>query len=219
MANSFNISVKPEIAALEAKVDIIDAEVDTIRSTDIPGVDTKLTTVDAVVDNIRNIDVPNIQTNIDANETKIDTIDDIVDAVKLKTDLTPQLVRGTFNGTQFDTTSGTFVTVLTITGSGKLCSLGIKVTNAADTIELRVTIDSFVFQTLSFTGSTDDQLVVIDQRDLAVVNYNLSNFARPPVAQSLFDIEFSTSLLIEIRRSAGTGAKVVCRAFYSLDTF
>jgi len=52
MSNSFNISVIPEIAALETKVD----------------------TVDTVVDAIRATDVPDIQTNIDANETKIDAI-------------------------------------------------------------------------------------------------------------------------------------------------
>lgn len=68
MSNSFSISDEVLIAALEAKVDIIDTVVDTIRATD----------------------VPNIQTNIDANETKIDTIDGIVDAIKLKTDLLPQ---------------------------------------------------------------------------------------------------------------------------------
>ncbi|MBA7531168.1 hypothetical protein ES705_23379 [subsurface metagenome] len=86
MSNSFNISVKPEIAAAVVKIDenkaVIDNIHDTdlpavksvvdsndtiisnIHDTDLPAVDTKLTTLDTVCDNIRNIDVPTIQTDI-----------------------------------------------------------------------------------------------------------------------------------------------------------
>lgn len=52
MSNSFNISVAPEIAALEAKVDIIDTVVDSIRSADFPATDALVTTVDTVVDSL-----------------------------------------------------------------------------------------------------------------------------------------------------------------------
>jgi len=38
MSNSFNISSAVELAAIEAKVDIIDTEVDTIRATDLPAI-------------------------------------------------------------------------------------------------------------------------------------------------------------------------------------
>ncbi len=52
MSNSFNISVAPEIAALEIKVDTIDTEVDAIRAVDIPATDTLITAVDTVVDSL-----------------------------------------------------------------------------------------------------------------------------------------------------------------------
>jgi len=57
MSNSFNISVKPEIAALETKVDTIDTEVDAIRAEDVL--------------NIR-IDLNTNETKIEANKTVID---------------------------------------------------------------------------------------------------------------------------------------------------
>lgn len=96
MSNSFNISVKPEIAAVKADTADIRSDVTAIHDTNLPAVksdtgdirtdvtaihDTDLpaavTKIDAnksVVDLIRGTDVPNIQTNIDANETKIDAI-------------------------------------------------------------------------------------------------------------------------------------------------
>jgi len=96
MSNSFNISVKPEIAAAVVKIDAIKTVIDDIHNTDLLNVTNIVTTsyaavldihdtdlpaavvkIDAnkaVVDAIRATDVPNIQTNIDANETKIDLI-------------------------------------------------------------------------------------------------------------------------------------------------
>lgn len=59
MGNSFNTSLAPEIAALDAKVVIVDSVADAIRATD----------------------VPNIQTNINANETKIDANKAVIDNI------------------------------------------------------------------------------------------------------------------------------------------
>lgn len=81
MANSFNISVKPEIAAAVVKIDAnkaaIDAsrtEIDSIRSNDLPGLDTKIDYVGNIVVDLHDNDIPAVNTNINDNETKIDAI-------------------------------------------------------------------------------------------------------------------------------------------------
>lgn len=81
MANSFNISVIPELAAVKTVVDANKVVVDLIRGTDVPGINTNIdsneTKIDAnktVVDLIRFTDFPYTNTKIDANKTVIDSI-------------------------------------------------------------------------------------------------------------------------------------------------
>ena len=219
MSNSFNISVAPEIAALEAKVDIIDTEVDTIRSTDIPGVVTEVDANETKIDLIRSTDVPNIQTNIDANETKIDTIDGIVDTIKLKTDSLPQTVRGVLTINAVTTLSSSFINVLNINGQGQLAYLWVYCSNGSDTLELKMTLDGVLSNVVSHTGDIIHQALFFSainpiftelDIDLSPVSTGLSN---------IININFAVSLLIEIRRSAGTVSSIVSKAAYSLDTF
>ncbi len=216
MSNTFNISVKPEIAAVSALVIDNQTEIATIRVTDLPALDTKIITLDTVADNIRNIDVPNIQTNIDANETKIDTIDGIVDAIKLKTDLLPQSFRGDFHTDYITTESATFVAVVNLTGSGILYALNLRLANAADTVELRVTIDGILLSVLSHTGDILDWHVQVIGSGGTMT---LSSAKSGGNDWNNLNFEYSTSLKVEARRSAGTASHVVAALNYSIDTF
>lgn len=217
MSNSFNISVSPEIAALEAKVDIIDTIVDDIRDVDLPAHDTKLTTVDTVVDQIRDIDVPNIQSNIDANETKIDTIDGIVDAIKLKTDATPQNVRGSYIRIRGAMASDTYTPLVDVTGHGILYNLIIGLENNLDTVEMLLTLDGTAWSSITHTGD------LIGQALVPVVDILPSDTFRkvpcPPDEPVLLFLEFNTSLLIQYRRTPGILAAAYCKAQYFLDDF
>ncbi len=166
MSNSFSISVKPEIAALEAKVDIVDTVVDLIRGTDvvaltnaiaanntiladlhdtdIPALDTKLTTLDTVVDNIRNIDVSNIQTNIIANNTILaDLHDTDIPAINTLASALPTSNRATLLVDETQCTSATYINLVNITGSGKLILMRYTATVAADVL-IKITIDGIV---------------------------------------------------------------------------
>lgn len=188
MPNNYSISDALLIAALEAKVDIVDTVVDAIRATD----------------------VPNIQTNIDANETKIDTVDTVVDAIKLKTDDLPYLFRGAYNSASLTTTNAAFQTVLDIpTGSGIITNLIVKCYDAADTLELKLTLDGTVFTTLSHTGATTT-LFVMKHIDDALVICATAEYWH-------INLEFSTSLKLELRRSAGAANDVFASIAYSLD--
>ncbi|MBA7542017.1 hypothetical protein ES705_34333 [subsurface metagenome] len=213
MSNSFNISVKPEIAALETKVDTIDTIVDLIRGTDVPALDSKLSVIDTVVDQIRDIDVPNIQTNIDANETKIDTIDGIVDAIKLKTDATPQNVRGELLYAQLSTANAAFQTVCDVSGHGVIRSILVKC-DASDTLEIQLTNDGTVLSVWSGNGS---KVITCHPYRPDVDILELVGLADP--GPHLLFLEFDTSFKLEIRRSIGTTDDVHCKVNYTLDGF
>lgn len=204
MSNSFNISSSVEIAALDAKVVLVDAVVDAIRGTD----------------------VVNIQSNINDNETKIDTIvtdvgviDGIVDAIKTKTDATPQKVRGHFNCVGSSSTSDTWASIINVTGQGKLYMIGIQCKSSADTLELRITIDGKLSEVLSHTADADRHWVIPFIYDPNTDEFRLSKVAVTGSDFNSLNVEFDTSLLIELRRSAGTANWVGAKIIYSLDDF
>jgi len=218
MSNSFNISVAPEIAALDTKVDTVDTVVDSIRATDVPALDVKITTLDTVADNIRNIDVPNIQTNIDANETKIDVIDGIVDSIKLQTDLIPLKPRGNFSLFSLLTSDNTLQTVCNISGTGKLIYILAYPNNAGDTIECKLTIDGIPSILLSHTGDVIAQRLIFSDWDSADTIFKISFIPFTDSDINLLNCEFDTSLLFQIRRSAGAGAVVCGKICVTVDT-
>lgn len=195
MANFFGISLKPDIAAAVVKIDANKTVIDAIRATDVPG----------------------INTNISANQTLIETIGGIVDAIKLKTDATPQNVRGKFYSVSASITSSEFVELVNVSGHGKLHAIGLYLVNADDTMELKLTIDGTVFDTLAYTGGTAGQMVF-----LYLPGYpgpTLTRTQVPQISPCLMNLEFNSTLLIEFRRSAGTAAAVVCISSYILDDF
>lgn len=209
MSNSFNISVIPEIAAVDAKIDIIDTIVDDIRDVDLPAHDTKLTTVDTVVDNIRNIDVPNIQTNIDANETKIDIIDGIADAIKLQTDKIPQKIRGHYSYYYISTASTSLITVASVTGQGRLSYLGGYIGDDATTAEIVLTLDGILFNAFSHLSTGPAEIFYVGYSPYSGASPSL--WLTTNITPILLD--FDTSCLIQGRRSTGTGDIVFCSTF------
>jgi len=248
MANSFNISFKPDIAALDAKVVLVDAVVDAIRATDVPDIQTNINANETKIDansndlgHIRNTAIPNVITEINANETKIDVCDaaidqnytylismvtnylspinGIVDAIKLKTDATPQNVRGVLTKGRTLTSSGTFVDVVNVTGHGKLHSVSFNPLNLNDTVEVNIAVDG-VARTITHTGDAVQQSINISCDSavdtvifLTKIPLDVGNIIH------LINLDFAVSLLIQVRRSAGANDSVRCAAIYSLDTF
>lgn len=226
MANSFNISVKPEIAAAVVKIDAIDTVVDAIRATDVPGIntninanETKIDTIDTMLNLVRFTDFPAIAAEINANETKIDTIDGIVDAIKLKTDLIPQNVRGSYNAHMKITALSDFQVVIDITGTGILYKLAINCTDGADTIELKLNIDGKYENLVSYTGDTVIQVVYPASAMTTANALHLLPYPSITSDVNLFNMHFDTSLNIQIRRSAGTAGNVQAGVIYILDGF
>lgn len=197
MANSFNISVAAELAALDTKVDANKAVVDAIRAVDIPA----------------------LVVEIDANEVKIDTaianiatVGGTVDAIKLKTDATPQKVRGKLHKAQLTTANAAFVTLCDISGQGIVRNIFV-ISDAADNIEVKLTIDTRVISG-TFNGT----------RYLSCApsypnndTFQLDQLTQP-IDVNIF-LEFDSAFKIEIRRSAGTTDDVHCKVFYTLDNF
>ncbi len=230
MGNSFNISVKPEIAAAVAKIDDIDAVVDLIRGTDVVNIqaniddnETKIDDIDAIVDLIRGTDVVNIQSNIDDNETKIDTIDSIVDDIKLKTDLIPQNVRGKLTRAALFHDAAEYADVVNVTGKGKLWLIYVKSAEATGSTTILVTIDGLASQELVTPAATDQYMITpyIDVGSLTISIF----YTKPPdfvtlsnLSPCIWDVEFDTSLRVQTLKNAGDG-NINCLLYYFLDDF
>ena len=221
MGNSFNISVKPEIAAAVVKIDAIDAIVDLIRSTDVPNIQTNInvneTTILAnqdILDLIRGTDVGDIQTNINANETAILANKDILDVIQAKTDLIPQNVRGTFSMAQLSLTNNTSLQdVLNITGQGKLCLLQAMGPYGSNPI-IQLTIDGDAF-TLYNVQADCTNIYLYPSLDPENNTLTLAEQA----AIFRWDASFDTSLLIQMKTSSGADKHGYCKVYYILDDF
>lgn len=204
MSNSFNISFQPEFAALETKVDTIITKIDANK---------------IVIDLIHGADLTSILANIGVNLTAITTLAGIVDAIKLKTDLIPQNVRGAWVYSHLTTSSSSLVDLVNISGHGFLHSLMISLQDTADTIEIVVTPDSNPFAAKTHTGTIANNWVFPCPAD-AVTDLKSLGFAEFPTNRwAPFNLEFDTSLLIQFRRSAGSANTVSAKAYYILDSF
>lgn len=246
MSNSFNISVKPEIAAAVVKIDAIKNDTGPIRNdvtaihdTNLPAVktdtgairndvtaihDTNLPAVKTDTGAIRN-DVTDIHdTNLPALYTKvlhvdnsIDTIDGIVDSIKTVTDVIPLKLRGNFSLYALNTTQGTLQTVCNISGRGKLIYLVIFCGDGGDTIECQFTIDTLPSNLFTHTGDTTKQRVIFSDSVNVATSFSATLIPFNTSDINLLNVEFDTSLLVQIRRSVGSTASVSCKVAVSED--
>ncbi|MBA7700158.1 hypothetical protein ES703_108867 [subsurface metagenome] len=197
MSNSFNISVKPEIAALEAKIDIIDTEVGLIHTSDLPDIAAQIVTVD----------------------TEIGVIDGIVDAIKIKTDATPQNVRGHFTRYFAQEPSENFSDVCNITGHGILNWIILKPTVSTDTLEMRITIDGIVSQPIDITDAAVFHIVKFADQSLLTTDFHFKFVDALSAEAENQHIEFDTSFRVEHRISAGSAGHSQVNVCLSLDAF
>ncbi|MBA7522547.1 hypothetical protein ES705_14666 [subsurface metagenome] len=213
MANSFNISVKPEIAAVSALVVAVDAVVDAIRATDVVNIQANIDDNEDLLDLIRGTDVVNLASAIANNAVAIEVIDGIVDAIKIKTDATPQNVRAKLAYAQLTTAEAAFQTLCNVTGHGIIRNIYVNA-DPADTIEIKLTIDATVLGVWS--GNATKYIGCTPYRpDVDILE--LVGITAPP-ERNLF-LEFESSFKLEIRRSGGTTENVHCKVNYSLDSF
>lgn len=161
MPNSFNISVKPEIAAVKTVVDankviLLDVqgtkitsiltaiglnktELDGIRGADLTSILTAIGLNKTELDGIRDADLTSILTEIDANETKIDANKTAIDLIKVISDALSSTPKTANAGI----TLATFSTVIEVaSGSGFLVSINaVSRLTAATTCNIKITID------------------------------------------------------------------------------
>ncbi|MBA7609462.1 hypothetical protein ES703_16653 [subsurface metagenome] len=238
MSNTFNISVKPEIAAAVAKIDAIKADTGPIRLdvTDIhdsylPAVitdtgairndmndvhDTMLPDVIANTNALRN-DVTDIHdTEIPFIKTKTISILNRANAIKAKTDLFPQNVRGRFLKTLFSTSESAFQTALEVTGHGHIYFMNVRCAHGDDTLEFRLTIDGLVFELLEHTGD-NNFISLTPYQELSTLYLQKGDASADD--RYKFDLSFDRTLLLELRRSAGTTGTVAVGIVYAVDDF
>lgn len=215
MANSFNISDKPEIAEVDAKLVLISAAVNLIK-TDTTAILIDTAEIDSIKERTANLpDDPASKTNIDDLYFTLNAASTAIAAIKLKTDLLPLKFRGKYYDTQIYTTENTWQTVIDKTGHGKLYTLAMSCSVLDDTVEVRLTTDGTVWTVIDHTGDTTVQSIIKDSS--ISVDGLMTKLPYPLTEPRLFDIEFSTSLLVQVRRSLGDAANVWCGVSYALD--
>lgn len=163
--------------------------------------------------------IDEVITAIFINESKINLIDEIVDSIKLKTDLIPQNVRGHFSKAYLRSISTSFEDVLNFSGHGKLHMLSIRTEEVANTMELILTIDGTSFNTLSFTGDILHHPVIPFLNNTGRSDSYLQVIDETSERNKIFNLEFDTSLRVQIRVSSGVPNQVACSVFYSSDSF
>ncbi len=214
MANTFNISVKPEIAALEAKVDIVDAIVDAIRAVDVPLLIAYLTDIDAVVDAIRGTDVVNLSSAIANNSTAIglirtedvpaldalldintahlvDIVENHLPDINTLVSALPTSNRATLLVDETQCTSAAYIDLVNITGSGKLILMRHTATVAAD-VTIKITIDGIASTEFSDAEEVTKWLLIDNTTGGLLVLSHSTTFA-------LLNIDFHTSLRIQVK--------------------
>ncbi|MBA7608294.1 hypothetical protein ES703_15471 [subsurface metagenome] len=233
MSNSFNISVKPEIAAVSSLVSANGVIIADIHDTDLPAVKTDTADIRTNVTAIHDTDLPAVKTDtgyiltgvtsihdvllpavvseIDDNETKIDNVKTVADAIQAKTDAMPQNVRSKFYRSYLNHGSSEFTEVCNVTGHGILYGIGCS-NDGADTMEIRVTIDGFAFTDFVMDTSGMALMPKFDSLNPLILS---TKETYDPDVQWMW--EYWESLLVETRRSAGSTAGVLCKVYYSVD--
>lgn len=172
----------------------------------------KVDAVDAVVDAIKT------KTDIIGASVALESGGNIA-AIRAKTDATPQNVRGRLYIASLSTSSSEFQEVCNVTGHGKIHFIIFCLADSTDTAELRLTMDGDVWEVVSHTGDIEKQHLITEFYGAAVAYRYLVKVLETDVRRTVLDLEFSASLLIELRRSAGSASNVGCKAMYILDGF
>jgi len=217
MSNSFNISVKPEIAALSALVQDNQTEIAGIRGADLIALTDEIDANEALLDLILDPGIVNLASAIANNSTDIATVDGIVDSILEDTAALPQNVRGKSYSAQLSTAESAFQVVCDVTGHGIIRHIAIQC-DAADNIQIKITLDDTVLELYTYPGNGG--VVVFNYCWPTAPSASTNQLqAGPATTEPNFNIEYDSGFKIEIRRSSGTTADVHCKVYYNLDGF
>ncbi|MBA7524611.1 hypothetical protein ES705_16752 [subsurface metagenome] len=214
MANTFSISVAPEIEALEAKIDIVDTVVDAIRGTDVVNLSSAIANNSTAIGLIRTEDVPALDALLDINtahlvdiiNNKIPANFDAIDAnntiltylngtsipaINTLVSALPTSNRATLLVDETQCTSAAYIDLVNITGSGKLILMRTTATVAAD-VTIKITIDGIASTEFSDAEEVPKWLLIDNTTGGLLVLSSSSTFA-------LLNIDFHTSLRIQVK--------------------
>jgi len=212
MSNSFNISVAPEIAAVSALVSANGVIIADIHDTDLPAAQTVIDANAVIIADIHDTDLPAAEVKIDTSITDIAAVKTVVDAVQVKTDAMPQIVRSKWFGAYLSTGNDTWTTVVSVSGSGIL--YGINETHTGgESCEIRLTLDG-----VTWTACIDTTgMQFIMPKFTNISGNDLISSVNPAVEH--FRFEFWQDMLVEIRVTPAESAAVNAKVHYSVDQF
>lgn len=246
MANSFNISVKPEIAAVKAVLDANSVILVDVHDTDLPAAVTKIDANKTVIDenkvilvDLHDTDLPAALTSIGNNLTAIGANNTIL-ADLHDTDLPEAVTKIDANQTSLialdtlidsvkaktdlipDNIRGTQANAAILTDSATYVTL-LDITSVSGKITficMKNTADSNMSLLLTIDGGTSLDLT---NSNFDTVYYVCPAYSSTPIlalgittSPFCIPIEFTSSLNLQVRRILGSGSVLVSMA-YNLD--
>ncbi len=197
MSNSFNIDVKPEIAANLVKILSNASALGTIQITTLPDIATQNTDIKSAVDAIANPQLPEILTAVGSNETKIDANKDVLDLIHAS----EYSITG--SGTLAAVPQTTWTEILSITGSGKFNYISAYI--ATGNINIRITIDGVIcdrYIDAALQGNSAYIAVAEFQIIQQITGTHPPRYTNATAANGIsmvnYSLKFKTSLLIEV---------------------
>ncbi|MQY77784.1 MAG: hypothetical protein GH151_01095 [Bacteroidetes bacterium] len=159
-----------------------------------------------------------LRSDIAALSAKVDSIVAKIDAIKLKTDTLPQNIRGKWYSAQLTTALATFLEVVNVSGHGKLIQIITQSLAPTVNLYLRVTIDGTSWDVLMHTGDANQKNIIPTASAPDDTSKNLIAFDYAATEAVYFNIEFESSLLVELRTEAEPNP-MHCKVNYTLDSF
>ncbi|MBA7607719.1 hypothetical protein ES703_14885 [subsurface metagenome] len=203
MPNSFNISVKPEIAAVKAVVDANSVILIDVHDTDLPAVKTDTGYILTGVTSIHDVLLPAVVAEINDNETKIDSVKTVVDVLRSGMTWFGELVSAASNDN--------LQTILDVSGEGFLHTFFLWSSTLTDLWTIHITIDGTLLDwdsnsyTAKFKGdeSLFQNYVSVDSTNLGAFPIALESVTTPEQFSHFASIKFNSTLLIQVQRTIG----------------
>lgn len=133
--------------------------------------------------------------------------------------LFPHSVRGTYHTGYAYSDQSTFVDVVNILGHGLLHRCAFTLEDVGSQIELRFYLDGKLLSEFQFSGSLDPQVLYPVIHGMLADNIQFQSKNAEGSDVNLINLEFDTSLRVQMRRAAGTVANVFASIIYILDKY
>ncbi len=209
MANSFNISVAPEIKALEDKIDIVDTVVDNIRSEDVTSLTGEINENQTLLVDVTNPALVEIISGIGLNGLAIGLIR-TEDVISLNTQILTRQARSPFVDGYLDLDCSEWTTLVESTGKGTLHFIQVRC-RLDESMLFKLEIDGVTYNEISYSS------LIWSWTGLDIGEEYTKSKWKTVTDPFLYNLNFTSLLRVSAAPSNGSG-KAAAHIFYTAET-